>query len=380
MAKIIIIGALPESLLNFRGELIKTFESEGHEVIAMGCENVPRVRAALSDMGVRFKAYPVQRNSMNPLKDLHTFLALRKTFKELKPDIVLSYTIKPVIWSGLALYASPRIRFYALISGLGFAFQNGGFFRKLLSSLVTGLYRISLARSMRVIFQNPDNLQFFISKNILNKKKGYIVNGSGVDLANFKKTSPPLNGIVFLTIGRLLWDKGFGEYAKAASIVKKHYPNTVFRLLGPTDPSPDGISLDTIQEWEGKGAIEYLGSTDDVRPYLTGCHIYVLPSYHEGLPRTVIEAMATGRPILTTDVPGCRETVVPGKNGYLVPKADAKALAERMIWFIEHTDQWQQMGQASRCMAEERFDVNKVNAEMMRIMNIEISKNDQTTI
>ena len=189
-------------------------------------------------------------------------------------------------------------------------------------------------------------------------------------LNKFTVAPLPEEGMVFLTIGRLLGGKGFREYAMASCLVRKRYPDAVFRIVGPTDPSPDGISLDEVQQWQNEGTIQYLGETRDVRPFIAACHVYVLPSYHEGMPRTVLEAMAMGRPILTTDVPGCRETVVSGENGYLVPKADAGALAERMMWFIENRNQLERMGRASRSMAEERFDVRKVNAKILRIMGL----------
>jgi glycosyltransferase involved in cell wall biosynthesis len=193
------------------------------------------------------------------------------------------------------------------------------------------------------------------------------VAGSGVDLSYFSEAEFPESAPTFLCIARLLGEKGLREYAQAAQIVKQRYPKAEFRLLGPADPSPDRISLDEVNTW---GTIEYLGDTNDVRPYLAVCHILVLPSYHEGMPRTVLEAMATGRPILTTNAPGCKKTVVQGENGFLVPFRDAEALAERMIWFIEHRDQWQRMGQVSRRMAEERFDVHKINAQLLRIMKL----------
>lgn len=371
MAKVTIIGALPQSLLNFRGDLLKALVAAGHDVTAMAGEDVPKVRTALAALGVGFRAFPVQRNGMNPRNDLQTLLALRKAFRELKPDVVLAYTIKPIVWGGLALCGNPGPRFYALVTGLGFAFQEGGLVRRLLTAVVTGLYRRSLARSSRVIFQNPDNRQLFIDRKIVAKEQCALVNGSGVDLAGFDVMPLPAGGVVFLTIGRLLGEKGFREYAQAARLVKERYPDAIFRLVGPADPSPDGIPLAEIEQWQAAGWVDYPGATDDVRPYLADCHIYVLPSYHEGMPRTVLEAMAMGRPVLTTDVPGCRETVIPGENGWLVPKADAEALAERMIWFIEHRDQWQRMGQRSRQMAEERFDVHKVNRELMEIMGLE---------
>lgn len=370
MTHILLIGASPRSLINLRGDLLKALVAAGHKVTTMSADAPPEIVQQLAEIGVTFRPFPVQRNAMNPLCDFKTLLTLRKAYRELKPDIAFAYTIKPVIWGGFALRGNTRVRFYALVTGLGFAFQEGSLFRKLLTALVSRLYRVSFARASKVIFQNPDNRDLFIAKGIVPKEKCALVNGSGVDVVRFTVAPLPADGVVFLTIGRLLGEKGFREYAQAARIVKERYPDAVFRLVGPTDPSPDGISLEEVKGWQAAGWIEYLGESKDVRPHLAGCHVYVLPSYHEGLPRTVLEAMAMGRPILTTDVPGCRETVIPGDNGWLVPKADAKALAERMIWFIENRQEWQRMAQRSRQMAEERFDVHKVNRDLMEIMEL----------
>lgn len=370
MLRIIVIGALPESLINFRGDLIKALAFKGHQLTGMAEKIDLTVVNRLDSFGVDFKSYPVTRNRLNPLADIKTWLSLRKIFKGLQPNIILAYTIKPVIWGGLASRIVPSTKFYALITGLGFAFQGQSLKRKLLTHLVTLLYRTALKRAERVIFQNPDNLAEFVSRKIVSASKCVLVNGSGVDIERCSQKSMSQGGAVFLTIGRLLGEKGFREYAQAAQLVKEKYPETVFQLLGPEDPSPDGVTMVEVTQWQNQGTVEYFGSTSDVRPYLENCHIYVLPSYHEGMPRTVLEAMATGRPILTTNVPGCRETVIPGENGYLVPKADAEALAERMIWFIENRDQWDRMGKRSRELAEEKYDVHKVNAKLLEIMGL----------
>jgi len=369
--RVAVVGALPESLLNFRGEFLMKLVAAGHEVITLAHEAAPDVVAKLENIGVSFDPFPVQRNGMNPFADLKTFLALRKAFRVFKPDVVFAYTIKPVIWGGLALRGIPRIRFYALITGLGFAFQVKNGLRGFLIRLVVTLYRLALVRASGIIFQNPDNLKEFVKRKITSQSNCFIVNGSGVDLSRFPQTPLPNNRCVFLAIGRLLGDKGFREYAIAASLVKKRFPEVLFRLIGPEDSSPDSIPLIEVQNWHKQGWIEYCGATEDVRPFLNECSVFVLPSYHEGMPRTIIEAMSVGRPILTTDVPGCRETVISGKNGFLVSKANANALAERMLWFIEHQNKWKEMGEKSRELAEKYYDVHQVNSELMKIMHLE---------
>ncbi len=173
-------------------------------------------------------------------------------------------------------------------------------------------------------------------------------------------------------IARLLGAKGLYEYAAAAKEVKALYPEVMFHIVGPADPSPDAVPLSRVKSWHDSGVVCYHGAADDVRPYLAACHVFVFPSYYpEGVPRSVLEAMAVGRPVLTTDMPGCRETVNAGMNGFLVAKGDAAALAERMRWFIENREQWARMGAASRSLAEQRFDVRKVNADMLKIMGLE---------
>jgi glycosyltransferase involved in cell wall biosynthesis len=368
--KIIIIGGLPESLINFRGDLIRSFIENGHEVVAMANEANSNVTAEIETLGCRFLSFPIRRNGLNPLSDLKTLVALFKVFKLEKPDVILSYTIKPVIWGGLAARIYRKARFYGLITGLGFAFQRGGFKRNMLGSIATSLYKLALAKATSVIFQNPDNQQIFIEKKIVPADRTERVYGSGVNVSRYVRSPLPESNPVFLTISRLLGEKGLREYAKAAQLVKEKHPDVSFQLVGPEDPSPDGIPMTEVMKWHDAGVISYLGGTADVRPYIKNCHIFVLASYHEGMPRTVLEAMSIGRPILTTDVEGCRETVLEGGNGYLVPKQNSEALAERMIWFIENPNKWHGMGNKSRKMAEDLFDVHKVNADILLILGL----------
>ncbi|WP_289098626.1 glycosyltransferase family 4 protein [uncultured Pseudoalteromonas sp.] len=368
--KILIIGTLPSSLYNFRGQLLLFFKRLGNNVKALASGANKADIKEIEGLGAEYIDYPVSRSGLNPKVDLNTFRSLKSIFKAQQPNVILAYTIKPIIWGAFAARCLPNTRFYALVTGLGFAFQKGGWKKNLLMKLVVILYKAALKKADKVIFQNPDNKQTFIDLGIVPEHKTAIVNGSGVDISHFD-VKPLPSFPQFLQIARLLGDKGIREYIQAANIVKQKYPNAVFHLVGPEDPSPDGISIDEITRLNSFDAVEYLGATDDVRPYYEECSVFVLPSYHEGLPRTVLEAMAMGRPILTTDVPGCRETVVNGYNGWLVKKANAEQLAERMIWFIENQEHWQSMANNSRKMALEKFDVHKVNADLIRIMELD---------
>ncbi|XPF93996.1 glycosyltransferase family 4 protein [Colwellia sp. RE-S-Sl-9] len=369
--KIIIIGALPESLINFRGELIKKLVNLNHEVITMAAYTDIETKNRIEKLGCRYISYPIARNGINPFSDLKTFMSLVKVFQKERPNKVIAYTIKPVIWGGLSANLFSSIQFNALITGLGFAFQSGGFKRNVVKFIAKTLYKGALVSAKSVIFQNNDNKQTFIQNRIIPHSKAYVVNGSGVNLNYFEHCELPKEPILtFLTIARLLGDKGLREYVSASEIVLKIYPNIRFQILGPADPSPDGIKIEEVYSWKNKGLIEYLGNTTDVRPFIRQCHVFVLASYHEGLPRTVLEAMAIGRPILTTDVPGCRDTVEEGSNGFLVEKGNAKHLADKMLWFIENPNELASMGEASLAFAQNKYDVNKVNHTICNILEI----------
>ena len=371
MSKVVVIGAFAESLVNFRGDLIKSLVAAGHEVSAMAGHSDDATRLRIETLGASFRSYPVQRNGMNPISDLTTFLALRAAFIDLKPDIVLSYTIKPVIWGGMAMRSlGSTAWFYALITGLGLAFQPGGIKQKLITGLVTRLYRWSLIRATKVIFQNQDNRQVFEDRQIVEAERCVVVSGSGVNLDHFGLSPLPQGKVVFLSIARLLGAKGLREYAQAAKIVRERYPNADFYLVGPEDPSPDNIPLSEVVTWKSSGVLQYFGETKDVRPFIEQSNVYVLPSYYEGMPRTVLEAMAMGRPIITTDVPGCRETVVDGDNGFLVPVKDVDALAAAMEKFILKPELIGKMGKRSRAIAEEKYDVHKVNKVIIQAMGL----------
>lgn len=371
---VIVIGALPSSLVNFRGDLIKAMVSQGHEVYAMASKASADDVEKVARLGATYIEFPVERNGLNPISDFRTLCALVKVFRRVKPDTVLSYTIKPIIWGGIAARICGVNNFYALVTGLGFAFQKGGLKRNLLTSMVIRLYKLAFGNAKRVIFQNPDNRETFISREIIEDQKAARVHGSGVNLEYFSKTPLPAGPLHFLCVARLLGEKGLREYAEASRKIREKYPEVRCSLLGPEDPSPDGIPLSEVEAWQERGDLDYLGETNDVRSFVMACHIYVLPSYHEGMPRTVLEAMSIGRPVITTDVPGCRETVINNENGFLVEKANANDLFCKMEWFITNPDAWHLMAERSRQLALERYDVNKVNRELLELTNLGVKK------
>ena len=365
MKKIIIVAALSKSLIDFRGELIEDIKNKGYQVVTASPPLSEKYLNIFNQRKIINTPIHFQRNKLNPFLDLVALIKLIKIFWEQSPNIILSYTIKPVIWGGLVSKFF-KTDFYALITGTGFVFYGVSFKRKLLRKFIIFLYRLALKKSKAVIFQNIGDLNLFVDIGIVPKSKTHLVNGSGVNIEKFNFVILPKGSINFLCIARLKGDKGLREYADAAKIVKKKFPTVVFNLVGPEETSPDAISLDEVNRWSDY--ISYKGETADVRPLIKDSHVYVLPSYHEGLPRSTLEAMSMGRPVITTDVFGCKETVKNGINGFIVPVASVDKLAEKMIWFIEHSEHIEPMGIASRRMVEKKFDVRKVNAKMLDII------------
>jgi len=370
--KFLLIAGFAESILAFRGPLIRALTENGCSVhvAAPGLTPDSEVYQALRKMGVTGHHIGLRRSGVNPVEDMGTLLELRRLMKSLKPDVALGYTVKPVIYGAFAARLAGVPRFYALITGLGHAFMNekaGGLLRR----LVQRLYAAALKNAKTVFFQNPDDEALFRSISILCRNTpSQIVNGSGVDILSYAETGFPPGPPCFLLIARLLGEKGVREYAAAARRVRASHPHVRCRLVGWIDENPSAISQQELDGWIQEGSIEYLGRLEDVRPAIAQSSVYVLPSYREGTPRTVLEAMAMGRPVITTDAPGCRETVRHGVNGYLVPVGAVDELAEAMLQFVNDPQLVQSMGRASRRLVQEKYDVDKVNEVMLRSMGI----------
>lgn len=378
--KFLVIASYPGSILKFRGSLIEAIKSKGFEIhiAAPEFDNYPEEVKALKSLGYILHDIPMQRTGTNPLKDAAALSSLYLIMKKIKPSHVMGYTIKPVIYGTLAAWAAKVPNRYALITGLGYAFQQveetGK--RSKLQKLIHGLYKQALSRSTKVFFQNPDDLNLFKQlKLISSSMPTAVVNGSGVDIAEYEVTSLPMTTdntpeLKFLLIARLLGDKGVREYAKAAKVIKAKYRHTQFDLVGWIDDNPDSIAQQELDQWIEQGTLNSWGKLADVKPAIAASSIYVLPSYREGTPRTVLEAMAMGRPIITTDAPGCRETVTNGVNGFLVPVKSVDGLVEAMEKFILDPSLIETMGKASRQLAETKFDVHAVNKFMLQEMGL----------
>ncbi len=373
--RILAIAGVSYSLINFRGPLLKTLVSKGYNVHVAApflSEEEEDVQQTLATWGITCHKIPLQRAAINPAADLLLIFALYKLIRTIKPDRMLMYTIKPVIFGNLAAKLAGVSQRYSLITGLGYAFTEGsGKKRALIKRLVQTLYAEALKGSAHVFFQNRDDKSVFQQLGLLEGCQSVsIVNGSGVDIDRFVISPARQGHTEFLMIARLLGDKGVREFVYAATIVKQLHPDTNFTIIGYLDENPNSIKQVELDQWIKGGIIKFGGKLDDVRPAIEKSSVYVLPSYREGTPRTVLEAMAMGRPIITTDAPGCRETVDDGHNGFLVPVKSVEALADAMLKFINNPELISKMGQSSRKIAEEKYDVHKVNADMLIAMGI----------
>ena len=374
MKHILIIASHAPSLINFRLSLIKELLNKGNKVSIAAPEykftNV--LRKQLSDLGISINIFSLSRSGLNFFQDYKSFKEMRIIIKNCDPDVVIAYTVKPVIYAGIILKKFSKISYYPLITGLGYAFTTDhSLKRKILRYFLIKLYKKGLRSSAKVIFQNKDDKNLFYDLKILKKNNlSSVVNGSGIDLKMYPFSVIPSDP-VFLMISRLLVDKGVREYVEAAQIVHSRFPNTIFQLAGYLDENPSGISLEELQSWVKQGDIQYLGEIKSVQSILKSCRYYVLPSYREGTPRSTLEALSTGRPVITTDVPGCRETVIHKKNGLLVIPKNSNSLAKAMISLIEEKDEKiQAMGKASYLIAKRKYQIEKVNKSILSIIGL----------
>lgn len=368
---VLVLASIAGSLVAFRGPLLQAIVQRGHRVIGCAPGAPAQVVEALAAMGVAYRPVPFDRTGLRPGRDLRTVHALAALFREVRPDIVLGYTIKPVIYGSLAAQLTGVPKQFSMITGVGHAFAAGNWQARALAPLVRALYRLALRSNDRLFFQNPDDRALFARlKLVCRPDQAVLINGSGIDLEAFRPAPLPA-ATSFLLLARLIAAKGIREYVAAARIIKARHPQAVFRLAGRIDDHPTAIPEREVDAWVEEGVVEYLGRLDEVRPAIARSSVYVLPSYYgEGVPRSVLEAMAMGRAIVTTDAPGCRETVREGANGYLVPGRDVPALVAALERLIAAPDLVAAMGRESRRIAVEKFDVRKVNAVILSAMGL----------
>lgn len=370
---VLIICSFGGSILTFRGKVIKKYLALGYKVhvsVPFDKEHAG-VHDKLSKMGIRLHFIKLENSGLKFFPDIYYLFNLYKLAKEIKPCHVLSYTIKPVIFGAIATRLSGVKNIHLLITGLGYSFYAKGLLNKFLRTFIIFLYRLSTSISKTIFFQNPDDLKTFRSSGALSPRiQVGLVNGSGVDL-NFFRESPIRNYNKFLFVGRLLKDKGVLDFIDAARLIKKEYPKVEFHIVGWIDESyKKSISKKHLQSWVDENLVFFHGFQKDLRPFLEDCYCLVHPSYHEGTPRAVLEAMSTGRPIITTDAPGCRDTIVHNKNGFLVPINSPNEITIAIKKLIVDNSLGYKMGKFSRKHAVKKYSDIKVADKMFSLMEI----------
>ena len=369
--RILLIASLAKSLVHFRGDFMKYLISNNYEVYAAAPKIDMEDKQDLVALGITPIEFSLQSTGLNPIKDLISIYELKRIISKYKISIVFPYTIKPVIYGSIAARIA-RVPVISLITGLGFTFSASSMKAKFLQYITEIMYRIALRKNRTVIFQNTDDLELFLKRKVIGRNQQVaIVNGSGVNLTKYpyRIKENLSDNIKFVMVARMITEKGINIYIESAIEIKKVYANAEFHVIGAPDTSPSAIKLEWLEELHRKGIIVYHGHQTNVMTFLHDCDVFVLPTfYREGVPRSILEALSIGMPIITTNTPGCRETVKNGINGFLVEPKDQKSLTNAMIEILDNPKKVGSMGKASRSLAEEKFDVHIINHELLEII------------
>lgn len=373
MKSIALITANASTITGFRREMVKSLHEKGIKVFALAPNFDEASRAQVQSIGAVPIDCPMSRTGLNPFVDVMNTLKMALILKKLKPDISFGYMIKPVIFGAIAARLAKIPHRFSMVEGLGYVFTSNGndltWKRKILQYIVVMLYRVGLAQAEKVFFLNKDDSSELIGYGAIKEEKCFLLGAIGIDLNKWSFSPPVLKPVTFIQVARLLREKGVEDFVNAAKIVKKIYPEARFVLLGGVDLNPNSLSEGDVQEWVREGVLEWPGHVS-VGPWMERSSVFVLPSYREGFPVSTQEAMAMGRPVITTNVPGCRETVKDGENGFLVPVRDSQALAVAMMKFLKNPELVSIMGSLSREIAEKRFDVHKINETIFRELKV----------
>ncbi|MBQ3013809.1 MAG: glycosyltransferase family 4 protein [Clostridia bacterium] len=361
--RIIVVAPKNKTVFNFRGDLIRDMIAKGNEVMVIG-PNKDYLDDVMA-LGIsEFIEVPLVKDNTSVFGDLDYLKRLKKVFKEKKPDLVFGYTIKPVIYGSIAAKSAKVPHIYAMVTGLGRVYASQSLKAKAVRLITKMLYKRAFKACDKVIFQNRDDIAEFVTGKYLPEGKCVQVNGSGVNMERFARTELPETP-VFLMVSRIIREKGVMEYCEAARSVKKNYPKARFILLGGFDSSIGALKKEDIQGYIDDGSIEFPGEVKDPVAFYQQCSVFVLPSYYrEGLPRTILEAMACGRAVITTDWPGCREPIQDGVNGFMIPVKDSAALAEKMTALIQDQEFLKSMATAAYVICQDKYEVGKVNESM----------------
>jgi len=374
MPRIMLVANTAWSIFRFRHGLLVSLLKAGVEVVVVAPQDSSF--ADLQALGCSTLDLGLSAKGVNPFLELLLLFRLWRIYKKLQPDLIIHYTIKPNIYGSLAAKVA-GIRSLAVTTGLGYTFVNDN----VVARVARCLYRLAFRFPQEVWFLNADDRGEFLARRLVDDSRAILLPGEGIDLARFSPRVPvpsPDGRFRFLLIARMMWDKGVGEFVQAAQIVRRSYPNAVFQLLGACDvPNPSQIGIAQVETWVREGIVEYLGTTDDVCSAIARADCVVLPSYREGVPRTLMEAAAMAKPLIATDVPGCRDVVKDGINGFVCPMKNAEALADSCIRMLNATENdRQQMGLAGRQLMVEHFDEALVvsrYAEMLQRNNLNIT-------
>jgi len=373
--RIAIVSSKAFSLTNFRGPLIEEWTGRGMKVFALAPDFDDSSRESVRALGATPIDIYMSRTGRNPLSDLWSIITLVLVFRKLKLNTVFCYYIKPVIYGMLASRIARTNNRYSLIAGGGYVFSKQKKHRvlhRLLKSVVCFMCRRGVHKATKVFFQNDEDLKNFVELKLISKDRTIITGGTGVDLDILKQITPNTDDITFILVARLLQEKGIEDFVDAARIVRNQAANVKFILVGDFDTSPGGICKTQVDNWVKDGIVEWPGEVTDVYSWLTKSSVFVLPSYYrEGVPRSTQEALATGLPVITTDSVGCRDTVIEGETGLLVPARDTEALSDAMLYFIKNPSEIKRMGSAARKFAEQKFDVHKINKIILNAMGID---------
>lgn len=369
MMKVAISAVRTKNIRLNRYELIESLKERGHTVFYIGQESEDSLHPDYDKYNVQFLSIPLNRTNTNPLKEIKSIIETKKTLQKNNIEALIVYGIRTFPTMVIAAKLSGISKILCVVNGSGRLFNLKGLKGFSVKFISYPMLWLSFMMSNSILFQNSDDLKMIKSKGLLWKKNYGIINGSGVNLDTYKSNYLQSES-VFMMIGRLTGAKGINEYVQAAQRVKKIYPKTEFHIVGPMDNDDDSLNIDELNNAIADRIIQYTGKVDDVRPYIKQCRVFVLPSYHEGTPRTVLEAMAMGRAIITTNATGCRETVVEGINGFKVPIKDINSLTEKMIWMINHPDKVKEMGKESRKIAEAKYNVHNVNKIMLEKIDL----------
>ena len=382
--KIDVIAGTINSVIGFRLDMMRAFIARGHSVVAVSGLEKPEMLPTLARNGIGFREIRVDRKSVNPLKEFALVRELKRLFAAEKFDAVIAFTPKVATYAAIAAKLSGVRKRVAVYTGLGFAFTAQSFAGRLLSVPFRFVFGLGMRCATNVLFQNPDDMLLAQNCGMSPMSKNALMNGSGVNLQKFPFSPPPEGGIGFVFVGRLIRHKGVCEFIAAAQKIKKKHPQVKFTMLGAPDKNPSSISQADFEKLKSDGGIECAGFVSNVSDYVSKNSVAVLPSYREGCPRSMLEAMSIGRALILADSVGTRvpivltqkgraqqaagEAVMEGENGFLVRVRDSDALAEAMERFVKNPDLIVSMGKRSREIAEEKFDVDKVNAFVLSII------------